>query len=390
MKDGDVDDTWELINPSNSEVVDTISAKYLWQKLLELRMQTGEPYFVFIDEANRQLPQHLKDKGLSINGSNLCTEIFLPTSKERTAVCCLSSLNLEYYDNWKNHPQFIKDVLEMLDNVLEVFIKDAPAGVIDRATHSAMMERSVGLGALGFHAYLQKNTIPMEGVMAKIINNEIFKHIKTHADKANSELATERGSCPDALSSGLHKRFSHTMAIAPNASSSLIMGNTSPSIEPYRANVFRQDTLSGAHVYKNRFLQDELQRLGMDDDDTWASIIANDGSVQHLSINDTLKASFKTAMEIDQRWLVELAGDRQKYIDQGQSLNLFFPPDTSIKYLHTIHFSAWKNGLKSLYYLRSDKVRKADKVGAAVERRAIEDNIDLSSVVNGDSCLACE
>jgi ribonucleoside-diphosphate reductase alpha chain len=389
MKDTDANDDWELINPANNEVVEVISAKYLWQKMLDLRMQTGEPYFVFIDTANKALPEWLRDQGLKINGSNLCTEIFLPTGADRTAVCCLSSLNLEYYDDWKDNEHFIPDVMEMLDNVLDYFLSNAPQH-IRRAIHSASNERSVGLGTLGFHAYLQKNNMAIDGVMAKLTNRDIFQHISKECKRADKLLVDKRGACPDAALYRVSRRFSHHMAIAPNASSSLIMGNTSPSVEPYRANVFRQDTLSGAHVYRNRFLSKRLAELGMDDDDTWASIIANDGSVQHLGVPDDVKEVFKTAMEIDQRWLVELAADRQAYVDQGQSINLFFQPNTTIAYLHAVHFMAWKMGLKSLYYLRSDKVRKADKVGAQVKRQRIEENIDMTSVANGETCLACE
>lgn len=389
MKDPDFDDSFQLKNPANGEVVETVSAKYLWQKILDLRMQTGEPYLVFIDTANKAMPKWLSDKGLKINGSNLCTEIFLPTNEKRTAVCCLSSLNLEYYDDWKDNKQFILDVMEMLDNVLQYFIDKAPS-TIARAKFSAMMERSIGVGALGFHALLQKKGVAIDGVMAKSYNNEIFKHIHSSCLLADSVLVQQRGSCIDAGHGNISRRFSHHTAIAPNASSSLIMGNTSPSVEPYRANVFRQDTLSGAFVYKNRFLKAQLAALGMDDDDTWASIISNEGSVQHLDIPDQLKEVFKTAMEIDQRWLVELAADRQKYIDQGQSINLFFHANVSIKYLHAIHFLAWKSGLKSLYYLRSEKVRKADKVGAQIKRQKIEDDIDLKQVAEGETCLACE
>lgn len=389
MKDSDADDSWPLINPANGEVIETVSAKYLWQKILDLRMQTGEPYLIFIDSANKAMPSWLSNKGLKINGSNLCTEIFLPTSEDRTAVCCLSSLNLEYYNEWKSDGQFIVDVMEMLDNVLQYFIDHAPDSIA-RARYSAMMERSVGLGSLGFHAYLQKKGVAIDGVMAKSYNNEIFKHIHRHCEAADAKLVAERGPCIDAGHAGVNRRFSHWMAIAPNASSSLIMGNTSPSIEPYRANVFRQDTLSGAFVYKNRFLKAKLAELGKDDDDTWASIIAHDGSVQHLDIPEQVKEVFKTAMEIDQRWLVELAADRQRYVDQGQSVNLFFPADVSVKYLHSVHFLAWKLGLKSLYYLRSEKVKKADKVGAQIKRQRIEDEIDLKQVAEGDVCLACE
>jgi ribonucleoside-diphosphate reductase alpha chain len=389
MKDPEANDDWELINPANGEVAEVVGAKYLWQKMLELRMTTGEPYFIFIDTANRDMPEWLQAQDLKINGSNLCTEIFLPTSADRTAVCCLSSLNLEYYDDWRGVDLFIPDVMEMLDNVLNYFLDNAPHH-IRRAVYSASRERSVGLGTLGFHAYLQKSGMAIDGVMSKLTNRDIFKYIKKECERADNNLVLKRGACPDAAEFGIERRFSHHMAIAPNASSSLIMGNTSPSIEPYRANVFRQDTLSGAHVYRNRFLVKRLAELGLDNDDTWASIIAHDGSVQHLDIPEDVKEVFKTAMEIDQRWLVELAADRQEFIDQGQSVNLFFQPNTTIAYLHAVHFMAWKQGLKSLYYLRSDKVRKAEKVGAQVKRQRIEETIDMTAIANGETCLACE
>ena len=390
MRDADADDSWPLVNPANGEVVDTVSARDLWQRILEMRMQTGEPYLVFTDTANRALPSWLKDKGLSIHGSNLCTEIFLPTSKDRTAVCCLSSLNLEYFDEWKDNEGFIRDALEFLDNVLQYFIDHAP-DTIARAKFSAMRERSVGLGALGFHAYLQKKGIPFESVIAKVTNRKIFKHIHDECERADAMLCEARGACPDAADSGVKRRFSHWMAVAPNASSSLIMGGTSPSIEPYRANIYRQDTISGAYIMKNRFLKAELAKRGMDTDEVWADLIAHDGSVQHREdLPDTVKAVFKTAFEIDQRWIVDLAADRQAFIDQGQSVNLFFAPDVSIGYLHACHFTAWKRGLKSLYYNRSDKLRKADRVGVQVERKRIEDEIDMQAVANDTECLACE
>lgn len=390
MRDPDFDDTWELRNPNNGAIVEKISAKYLWQTLLKLRMETGEPYLVFTDTANEALPTWLKNQGLKINGSNLCTEIFLPTSEDRTAVCCLSSVNLEYFDDWRSNTQFIPDVMEMLDNVLQHFINSAPSH-IDRAKYSAMRERSVGLGAMGFHAYLQKRGTAIEGVMAKVANKQIFKHIHDECSRADAMLVERRGPCPDAQDAGVNRRFSHWNAIAPNASSSLIVGNTSPSIEPYRANVFRQDTMSGAHIIKNRILEARLEELGHNNDEVWTSIIGNDGSVQHLEfLDENDKAVFKTANEIDQRWLIELAADRQEFIDQGQSLNLFFRPDVNVKYLHACHFLAWKLGLKSLYYCRSDKLRKADKVGQRIERKRIEDEVDLTAVADGDVCLACE
>ena len=390
MRDSSYDDTWELRHPSTHEVVAKVSARDLWQRILEMRMHTGEPYLVFIDTANRALPSWLKDKGLSIHGSNLCTEIFLPTSHDRTAVCCLSSLNLEYFDEWKNNQQFITDAMELLDNVLQYFIDHAP-DQIARARYSAMRERSVGLGALGFHAYLQKKGVPFESAAAKSINKQVFRMIRTACAEADKKLCAERGARPDAADSGVSRRFSHWMSVAPNASSSLIMGGTSPSIEPYRANIYRQDTISGAYIMKNRFLKAKLAELGLDTEEVWADLIAHDGSIQHRDdIPQDVKDVFKTAPEIDQRWIVELAADRQEFIDQGQSVNLFFPPDVSIAYLHACHFLAWKKGLKSLYYNRSDKLRKADRVGVKAERKRIEDEIDMRAVADNSTCLACE
>jgi ribonucleoside-diphosphate reductase alpha chain len=341
----------------------------------------------------------LKDKGLKVHQSNLCSEIILPTNEERTAVCCLSSLNLEYYDDWKDNELFLRDVAEMLDNVLQHFIDNAPDS-ISRARYSASRERSIGIGALGFHALLQKNNVAFEGVMAKVLNNKIFKHVREKLDEANLQLGLERGEAPDAVGTG--KRFSHLMAIAPNASSSIIMGNTSPSIEPYRANAYRQDTLSGSYLNKNRYLDKVIKNhLSSDEtpltpkgeeeyNDIWSSIIANDGSVQHLNwMDENTKAVFKTSMEIDQRWVIEHAADRQVFIDQAQSLNLFFRPDVNIKYLHAIHFLAWKKGLKTLYYCRSEKLAKADKVSKRIEREVIKE-LDMSAIAQGNDCIACE
>jgi ribonucleoside-diphosphate reductase alpha chain len=392
MLDPEFDDSWDLIDPASKVVRDTVSAKELWQKILEMRMMTGEPYIHFIDESNRKMPQHLKDKGLKIHQSNLCSEIILPTNEQRTAVCCLSSLNLECYDEWKDHPTFLLDVAEMLDNVLEYFILNAPT-TIERARYSAARERSIGIGALGWHAYLQRNNLPWESAMAVGRNKQIFKHIRGKLDEANEELARIRGEAPDAVGTG--KRFSHLMAIAPNASSSILMGNTSPSIEPYRANAYRQDTLSGSHLNKNRYLDKIIKEKcdadsKLDYNETWSSIIANDGSVQHLDIFDEwTKDVFKTSMEIDQRWVVQHAADRQEYIDQAQSLNVFFRPDSHIKYIHAVHFQAWKQKLKTMYYCRSDKIAKADKVSKRIEREVIKE-IDLRSLAEGNECLACE
>ena len=395
MINPDYDDTWELIQPNTGKVVDTVSAKYLWMKLLEVRMHTGEPYIWFIDRANEGLPDYQKKAGLKNYGSNICVEISLATSPERTAVCCLSSVNLEYFDEWKNDPLFLQDILEMLDNVIEYFIQNAP-DTISRARFSAMRERSVGVGALGFHAYLQKHNIAFESAIAKSVNMQMFKGIRERLDLANTKLAEERGSCPDAADYGVVKRCSHVMAIAPNASSSIIMGNTSPSIEPYAANAYRQDTSSGAYLNKNKFLDKIIleESKGKSEswyDDTWAAIIANDGSVSDLEwMDDYTKDVFKTAQEIDQRWIVEHTADRQVYVDQSISTNVFFKPDCSVKYLHAVHFLAWKKGLKALYYLRSGKLRKADKVGKKIERKRIEDEINMQEIVEGDSCIACE
>jgi ribonucleoside-diphosphate reductase alpha chain len=390
MLDPEANDSWNLTDPHSGIVRETVSAKHLWQMILELRMHTGEPYLHFIDTSNAVMPQWLKDKGLRINQSNLCSEIILPTNEKRTAVCCLSSLNLENYDEWKDHPTFLLDVAEMLDNVLQYFIDNAPS-TIERARYSASRERSIGIGALGFHAYLQRNNIAFEGVMSKVTNRQIFKNIREGLDAANIRLGSERGEAPDAEGTGF--RFSHLMAIAPNASSSIIMGNTSPSIEPYRANAYRQDTLSGSFLNKNRWLDliiRELTRDELEYNDVWSSIIANDGSVQHLAILDDIQKSvFKTSMEIDQRWVIDLAADRQQYIDQAQSLNLFFRPDSHIKYIHAIHFMAWKKGLKTLYYCRSEKIGKADKVSKKVERSIIKE-LDLTQIAQGNDCIACE
>jgi len=390
MLDPETNDDWNLVDPASNEIRETVSAKMLWQMILELRMHTGEPYLHFIDTSNNQLPKWLKDKGLKVHQSNLCSEIILPTNEERTAVCCLSSLNLETYDEWKNNKQFLKDVAEMLDNVLQYFIDNAP-DAIARAKYSAERERSIGIGALGFHAYLQRNGIAFEGVMAKVANNKIFKTIREGLDVANLQLGKERGEAPDAAGTG--RRFSHVMAIAPNASSSIIMGNTSPSIEPYRANAYRQDTLSGSFLNKNRWLDKILKEKLKDEQayaDAWSSIIANDGSCQHLDIlSDAERDVFKTSMEIDQRWVIDLAADRQVYIDQAQSLNLFFRPDVHIKYIHAIHFMAWKKGLKTLYYCRSEKIGKADKVSKKIQREIIKE-IDMTQIAQGNDCIACE
>jgi len=392
MLDPTATDDWKLIDPASNEVREVVSAKELWMRILDLRMQTGEPYIHYIDESNRKLPDWLKDKGLKIHQSNLCSEIVLPTDERRTAVCCLSSLNLEYYDDWKDNKLFLRDVAEMLDNVLQYFIDNAPDS-ISRARYSASMERSIGIGALGFHAYLQKKNIAWESALAKSLNIRIFRGVREKLDEANKALGTERGEAPDAEGTG--NRFSHLMAIAPNASSSILMGNTSPSIEPYRANAYRQDTLSGSHLNKNKFLDAVIQKHAEIHpegwaDEVWRSIIANDGSVQHLEwMDEHDREVFKTSMEIDMRWVIEHAADRQEYIDQAQSLNLFFRPDSNIKYIHAVHFLAWKKKLKTLYYCRSEKISKADKVHKKLEREIIKE-IDMTAIAQGNDCIACE
>ena len=395
MIDPLANDDWELIDPASKEVKEVVSARDIWQRILETRMLTGEPYIHFIDTSNNAMPQFQKELGLSIKQSNLCSEIILPTDKDRTAVCCLSSVNLEYYDDWKNDPLFLSDMAEMLDNVLQYFIENAPDS-IHRAKYSAIRERSIGIGALGFHAFLQRNNIPWESPMAVGRNINMFKHIRKQLDEANLRLGKARGEALDAVGTG--RRFSHLMAIAPNASSSILMGNTSPSIEPYRANAYRQDTLSGSHLNKNRYLDKVIRKHlsledGMDSGkyaDIWSSIIANDGSVQHLEwMDEWTRDVFKTSMEIDQRWVIQHAADRQQFIDQAQSLNLFFRPDVNVKYLHAIHFLAWKLGLKTLYYCRSEKIGKADKVSKSIERKVIEE-LDLKALATEDVCLACE
>ena len=376
------DDSWPLIDPHSGEVKKVIPAKTLWVKLIQNRVETGEPYIVFRDTVDEAVPEFQKELGLRVHQSNLCSEITLPTDKDRTAVCCLSSVNLEEYDEWKNNDQFIPDLVRMLDNVLEHFIQSAP-DQLSRASYSAMRERSIGLGAMGFHAHLQRHNIPFESAMAKGRNLQMFNRIKSEAVRATQELAAERGDCPDGMGSGL--RNSHLLAIAPNASSSIICGNTSPSIEPYRANAFTQKTKSGSSLLKNEYLESILQDIGYDTDDVWKSIITNSGSVQHLDfLDDWTKEVFKTAVEIDQRWIIELAADRQEYICQSQSLNIFFPSNVSKSELHAIHMMAWKRGVKTLYYLRSEAFKRAETVSDEVLRERILESIDE------EGCLACE
>jgi len=372
-------DDWELIDPHSREVKKVVSARTLWVKLLQNRMETGEPYLMFEDAVQADLPDFQKRKGLKVNHSNLCSEITLATNEERTAVCCLSSVNLEYYDDWKKHPAFIPDLVRFLDNVLTFFIANAPTE-LERARYSAERERSIGLGAMGFHAYLQKNLIPFEGAMATAANLEMFKHIKTQAQKETERLAVEKGACPDDDSCSV--RNAHLLAIAPNASSSIICGNTSPSIEPYRANAYTQKTKSGSYLMKNKFLEEVLDKYGQNIDSTWTSIITNKGSCQHLEfLSDEEREVFKTAVEINQAWVVEHASMRQEYICQSQSVNLFFPPDVNKADLHNIHMLAWAKNMKTLYYLRSEAISRADNVSNKVKREIIFEQAD---------CLNCE
>ena len=373
------DDSWELIDPHSGEVKKVVSARTLWVKLLQNRMETGEPYLMFEDAVQADLPDFQKRKGLRVNHSNLCSEITLATNEERTAVCCLSSVNLEYYDEWKKVPAFIPDLVRMLDNVLTYFIEKAPDS-LERAKYSAFRERSIGLGAMGFHAYLQKNKVPFEGMFASGLNEEMFSHIKSHAQKETLKLAVERGACPDDDTCTV--RNAHLLAVAPNASSSILCGNTSPSIEPFRANAYTQKTKSGSHLHKNKFLEDVLEKLGRNDDNTWKSIVSNKGSVQHLDfLSEEIKEVFKTAVEIHQSWVVEHAAVRQQYVCQSQSVNLFFPPDVNKGDLHNIHMLAWAKNMKTLYYLRSEAISRADNVSNQIKREIIFEQED---------CLSCE
>ena len=368
-------DMWDLKDPKDGKVKESIDARKLWERIIETRFRTGEPYLNFIDTANRDLPQALKDLGLKINGSNLCNEIHLPTSADRTAVCCLSSLNLEYYDDWKD-TNIIRDLVRMLDNVLQYFIENAP-DTITRAKYSASRERSIGLGAMGFHSLLQKHGVAWESELAKEINTVVFNHIKTEAVAETELLAKERGEYPDGEGTG--RRNSHLLAIAPNASSGVIL-STSPSIEPLKANAYTHRTRAGSFLVKNKYLEELLKQKGQSNDATWTSIITKKGSVQHLPfLTEGEKAIFKTADELDQNWVVQHAADRQKYICQGQSVNLFFPSGAPKSYVNQVHLRAWKEGLKGLYYLRTESKQRAENVSEKVERVALQG--DMRNVI---------
>ncbi len=393
-KDGD----FQLKSPHNGQVLETVKARSLWIKLLTARVETGEPYILFIDAVNRAIPAHHKKLGLNVKTSNLCSEITLATGKdhlenERTAVCCLSSLNLEYFDEWKDNEQILEDVMRFLDNVLQDFIDKAP-DTMSKARYSAMRERSVGVGVMGFHSFLQSKNVPMESAMAKVWNKKIFQLIKQGVDRASKTLAKERGACPDALEVGAEERFTNKMAIAPTASISIIAGNSSPGIEPFAANSFTQKTLTGSFNVRNKNLVKLLESKGKNTEDVWSSITINEGSVQHLDfLDEHEKLVFKTAQEIDQRWIIDLSAERQEYICQAQSLNIFLPGNVSKKELHEIHFRAWQKGLKSLYYCRSTSVQRADKVSNKAETHKLDVSNQDSLVekkAEYEECLACQ
>jgi ribonucleoside-diphosphate reductase alpha chain len=403
MRAVEADEEWGLTSPKDGSVVRKISARGLWIRILTARIETGEPYLIFSDHVNRAIPEHHKLAGLEVRTSNLCSEITLPTGidqhgRQRTAVCCLSSLNLETWFEWHAHPTFIEDVMRFLDNVLEDFIRRAPEGM-ERARYSAMRERSVGLGVMGYHSFLQSQMVPFEGVMAKVWNIRMFKHIRAGADAASRKLALERGACPDAAEYGLMERFSNKMAIAPTASISIIAGNSSPGIEPIAANVFLQKTLSGSFTVRNRHLQQLLARKGRDTDEVWSAITLNKGSVQNLDfLDDDEKAVFKTAFELDQRWIIEHAADRTPHICQSQSVNVFLPANVHKRDLHQIHLLAWKKGMKSLYYCRSLSIQRADTVSEKAIRPveftgtpSTRDQPPLAAAsTDYEECLACQ
>lgn len=388
------DEEWALKSPKDNTVMDKIRARELWIRILTARVETGEPYILFVDHVNRATPDHHKMAGLNVKMSNLCSEITLPTGKDadgkdRTAVCCLSSLNLETFEEWQDHPTFIEDCMRFLDNVMTDFIDKAPDDFA-KAKYSAMRERSVGLGVMGFHSFLQGKMIPMESVMAKVWNRRMFQHIKRQADDASIKLAHERGPCPDAADYGIMERFSNKIAIAPTASISIICGGSSPGIEPIAANGFTHKTLSGSFAVRNKHLEMLLEEKGMNTDEVWSDIFTNEGSVQHLDfLTDQEKDVFKTAFEIDQRWLIEHAADRTPFICQSQSLNIFLPADVHKRDLHGIHWEAWKKGVKSLYYCRSKSIQRAESASSWKKSQA-EESKSQEGGNKYEECLACQ
>ena len=393
MRAVETNSQWALKSPKDGIVQSTISARNLWIRLLTARVETGEPYIIFVDTVNRLIPQHHKLAGLNVKTSNLCSEITLPTGvdkdgKDRTAVCCLSSLNLETYDEWKDQPDFIEDVMRFLDNVLTDFINRAPESFKD-AKYAAMRERSVGLGVMGFHSFLQKKSLPLESVMSKSWNNKIFKHIQIKVDQASKKLAEERGACPDAEEYGFKERFSNKTAIAPTASISIICGGASPGVEPVAANSYTHKTLSGSYNVRNRYLKKVLEKYGKNNDEVWSTITTNQGSVDHLDfLSQNEKNVFKTAFELDQRWIVELGADRTPYISQAQSINIFLPADVHKKELHRIHFQAWKKGLQSLYYCRSKSIQRAENINNNFSTKEIKK--ESNETKDYEECLSCQ
>ena len=392
MRAVETDDDWALKSPYDGTIQSTIKARNLWIRLLTARVETGEPYIDFIDTVNRMIPQHHKLAGLTVKTSNLCSEITLPTGidkygKDRTAVCCLSSLNLENYDEWKDEPGFIEDIMRFLDNVLTDFINRAPES-FDDAKYSAIRERSVGLGVMGFHSFMQKNMIPIESVMAKVWNKKMFQLIDKEVNAASKKLAEERGPCPDAAEYGINERFSNKTAIAPTASISIICGGASPGIEPIAANSYTHKTLSGSFNVRNKYLRKILQKYNQDTNEVWSSITTNQGSVDHLDfLSQDEKDVFKTAFEIDQRWLIDHSADRTPYISQAQSLNVFIPADIHKKELHQIHYQAWKKGLKSLYYCRSKSIQRAEVVNNSFAKTKKQKN---QQTTDYEECLSCQ
>ncbi|WP_191084637.1 ribonucleoside-diphosphate reductase subunit alpha [Roseococcus microcysteis] len=397
MRAVEADEAWALTSPKDGAIVRTVSARGLWIRILTARIETGEPYIIYADHVNSARPEHHKLAGLEVKTSNLCSEITLPTGldqhgEQRTAVCCLSSLNLETWDEWNKDPLFITDVMRFLDNVLQNFIDTAPDSMA-KARYSAMRERSVGLGVMGFHSFLQSKEVPFESAVAKAWNKKMFKHIRTQADAASRLLAEERGACPDAAEYGFQERFSNKMAIAPTASISIICGGASPGIEPIAANVYNHKTLSGSYIVRNPYLKKVLARHGRDDADTWTTITVNKGSVQHLDfLSEDEKGVFKTAFELDQRWVIEHAADRTPYICQAQSLNLFLPANIHKRDLHGLHWMAWKRGVKSLYYCRSLSIQRADAVSEKAVAIAVDQPIlaKATSTTDYEECLACQ
>ena len=399
MRAVETDDQWALKSPKDGIVQSTISARNLWIRLLTARIETGEPYIIFIDTVNRLIPQHHKLAGLNVKTSNLCSEITLPTGidkdgKDRTAVCCLSSLNIEKYDEWKDDENFISDVMRFLDNVLNDFIENAPEQ-FSNATYSAMRERSVGLGVMGLHSFFQKKSIPLESAMSKVWNKKIFEHIQKKVDESSKELAEERGSCPDAADYGINERFSNKTAIAPTASISIICGGTSPGVEPIAANSYTHKTLSGSFNVKNKYLEKILEKYNKNNGEIWSSITTNQGSVMHLDfLSQEEKDVFKTAFELDQKWIVELGADRTRYISQAQSINLFLPADVHKKELHQIHFQAWKKGLKSLYYCRSKSIQRAENINSGsstdIEMNVYKKKENQEQEQEYEECLSCQ